>query len=51
MNLLPLKSGTLVNRLPLFTSRTNTIKYLLFANVGLYGLYLFGNGSVQLKLA
>jgi hypothetical protein len=48
MNLLPFISGTVIKRLPIFTPRTNIIKKLLFANIGLYALYLLGTGPVRL---
>lgn len=51
MNLLPFKSSTLVKNLPLYTPRTNVVKYLLYANVGLYGLYFASSGPTKQALA
>ena len=48
MNLLPFVSNTLVKRLPLHSARSNTVKYLLAANVGLFGLYLLQPGPQKL---
>ena len=44
MNIFPVFSNTLIKKLPLHTTRTQTIKYLIYANVGLYGLYLLSPG-------
>ena len=48
MNLLPFATNTLVKRLPIYSTRTNTIKYLLALNVGLYALYQVSPGPTKL---
>ncbi len=48
MNLLPLRSGTLVKYLPLHTPRQDIIKYLILVNFGAYSLYKVATGPRQM---
>lgn len=48
MNTLPFRGAGLVKRLPIYTARTSTIKYILGANLFTFGLYHLSTGPSQL---
>ena len=49
MNFLPLRGASLINRVPFYKPRSQTIQYLLLGNLSVYGLYLLATGPRKLQ--